>query len=60
MIDQKELRECFDAVKRIETLLSSVEQRLTEIAKDVHDDLEAMRERNFWDDYQRYVEHPDG
>ena len=60
MIHEKELRECLDALKRIETLVSSVERQMAEIAKGVRDDLEAMRERDFWEDYQRYVEHPDG
>ena len=60
MIREKELRECLDAVKRIEALVSSVERQLAEIAEDVRDDLEAMRERSFWEDYRRNVEDQDG
>jgi len=55
MIREKELRECIDVVKRIEELVSSIEGKLVGIAEDFRADLDAMRERDFWEDYQRYV-----
>ena len=55
MLRENELRECIESVQRIEAVLSSIEQRLVVIAEDVKADLDAMRERDFWEEYRRYM-----
>ena len=55
MINENELQECIEAVKRIETLMASIEKKLCDIAGDIRSELDSMRERDFWDEYQRYV-----
>ena len=55
MIRESELRQCIDLVKRIEAVVSSIEAKLAEIAEDLKADLEGMRERDFWEEYQRYM-----
>ena len=55
MIQESELRQCIDLVKRIEAVVSSIEAKLAEISEDLKADLEGMRERDFWEEYQRYM-----
>ena len=55
MIREKEIQECIDVVNRIETLVRSIEGKLGDIAEDLKSDLGAMRERDFWEDYQHYM-----
>ena len=59
MIQEQELRETIEAVKRIETLIASIEGKLAQIAEGLRADLEDIRERDFWDEYNRYVNHED-
>ena len=55
MISENELQECIEAVKRIETLMASIENKLSDIAGDIRSELDSRRERDFWDEYQRYA-----
>ena len=56
MIKEKDVRECIEVIERIEGLVSSIEDKLVHIAEDLKADLEAIRERDFWEDYQRYMD----
>jgi len=56
MIHEKEIQECIDVVKRIEGLVCSIDDKLGDIADDLKSDLEAIRERDFWENYQRYID----
>ena len=56
MIREKEIRECIEVIERIEGLVSSIENKLVHIAEDLKADIEAIRERDFWEDYQRYMD----
>ena len=56
MLRENELRECIESVQRIEAVLASIERRLVIVAEDVKADLDALRERDFWEEYQRYME----
>ena len=58
MIHEKEIQECIAVIQRIESLVTSIEDKLGDIADDLKSDLEAMRERDFWDDYQRTMQGP--
>ena len=56
MIHEKEIQECIAVVKRIEGLVRSIEGKLGDIADDLKSDLEAIRERDFWENYQQYID----
>ena len=56
MTEENHRQECIHTLRRIETLVSSIEEKLTEIDEDLRSDLDALRQREFWDDYSRYMD----
>ena len=55
MTQDNDIRRCIETLDRIEEQVCCIDDKLDEISTDPRDNLQAMRERDFWKEYDRYA-----